>query len=146
MITTWYDDIAIGDRITTGGRTVTEADLLHFAMLTGDWYPLHTDDTYAQQSRYGRRIAHGLLVLSYTMGLARLTPPFTLAFYGIDRVRFLRPTFIGDTIHVIAEATEKTPRDGNAGRVHFAVTVHNQRDEPVLAATMLWLVARQPVA
>lgn len=83
MITKYFDEIEVGEARKTGGRTITETDIVNFAMFTGDWFPLHTDDEYARESAYGERIAHGLLVLSVAMGLVPLTPGVALAFYGL---------------------------------------------------------------
>src|SRR2546422_5051825 len=77
----YFDDIKVGDRSRSQARTITEADVVHFAMLSGDWNPLHTDEEFARASPYGRRIAHGLLGVTVASGLRRDDPvPHLLAF------------------------------------------------------------------
>ena len=100
MITKWFDEFKVGETFRTRGRTITEADIVNFAMFSGDWYPLHTDADYAKNSPFGERIAHGMIVLSVMTGLIQLEPGYIIAFYGMDRVRFINPTKIGDTIRV----------------------------------------------
>lgn len=142
MITTWFDDIQVGEKRVTRARTVTEADVVLFAMFTGDWYPLHTDVEYARKAPFGERIAHGMLVLSIMTGLVELDPGYVVAFYGMDRVRFVNPTKIGDTIRVETEVLEKSERNERSGVVTFDVKVKNQRDEVVASTIMKMLVAR----
>ena len=111
MITNYLDDIAVGDRHVSRSRTITETDIVTFAMFTGDWHPLHTVVEYAEaDERFGQRIAHGALVLSVALGLVEFRPEMMKAFYGIDKLRFVAPTFIGDTLHVETEVIEVTPR------------------------------------
>ena len=88
----------IGESWESRGRTVTESDLVMFAAFSGDWHPLHTDREWAQKGPFGQRIAHGMLTLSLATGLMVFKPGIVLAFYGIDRVRFVKPTYIQDTL------------------------------------------------
>lgn len=143
MVTKWFDDFKIGEKSITRARTITETDVVSFAMLSGDWYPLHTDKEYVKKTPFGERIAHGMLVLSVMTGLVTLDPGYVLAFYGMDRVRFVRPTKIGDTIHVETVVTELTPRDETSGVVTFDVSVLNQNDKVVASTVMKMLVARK---
>ena len=84
----YLDDLDVGDSFTTKGRTITEADLVNFAALTWDTYPLHVDAEWAAKTMFGERIAHGMLVLSYAAGLVPMQPGPIVAFYGMDKVRF----------------------------------------------------------
>lgn len=143
MFDKYFDEISVGDKVTSRGRTITEADVLNFAMLSADWFPLHTDVEYAKGSMFGERIAHGLLVLSAASGLAPPQAPYTIAFYGMDRVRFINPTRIGDTIHVEAEVIEKEERNEQSGIVTYRQTVKNQSDKDVAVGIMKVLMARQ---
>jgi 3-hydroxybutyryl-CoA dehydratase len=127
----YFDDIEVGDSFTTKGRTITEADLVNFAALTWDTYPLHVDAEWASKTMFGERIAHGMLVLSYAAGLVPMQPGPIVAFYGMEKVRFFLPTKIGDTIRVHVELKEKEERDENLGLATFHNTVLNQRDETV---------------
>jgi 3-hydroxybutyryl-CoA dehydratase len=148
VITDCYEALEVGQRHATRARTVTETDLVNFAGLTGDWHPLHTDAEFAAADpTFGRRIAHGALVLSIGLGLVTLRPEAVTAFYGIDRLRFVGPTFIGDTIHVETEIQSITPR---ADRRHAVVAsqfvVRNQRGSEALIGTLAMLVAGRAAA
>jgi 3-hydroxybutyryl-CoA dehydratase len=114
-------------------------------MFTGDWHPLHTVVEYAEaDERFGQRIAHGALVLSVALGLVEFRPEMMKAFYGIDKLRFVAPTFIGDTLHVETEVAEVTPRGPGDGVVASRFTVVKIDESPVLVATLRCLVARTP--
>ncbi|HEX4356954.1 MAG TPA: MaoC/PaaZ C-terminal domain-containing protein [Pseudonocardia sp.] len=145
MITAYFEDISVDDTHVTGGRTITETHLVNFAMFSGDWHPIHTDVEYAAaDERFGARIAHGALVLSVALGLVTFWPPAMKAFYGIDNLRFVAPTRIGDTLHVATEVVAVEPKGEDAGVVTSRFTVRNQRGEDVLVATLKSLVARKP--
>ncbi|HEY2204935.1 MAG TPA: MaoC/PaaZ C-terminal domain-containing protein [Pseudonocardia sp.] len=145
MITEYLDDTSVGDTHVTRGRTITETDLVGFAMFSGDWHPIHTDTEYAAaDERFGERIAHGALVLSVALGLVTFWPPAMKAFYGIDTLRFVAPTRIGDTLHVRTEVLAVEPKVAGAGLVTSSFTVRNQRGDDVLVATLKSLVARRP--
>lgn len=134
----YFDDFQIGQERISPGRTITEADIINFAGLTGDWYELHTNKEWAARSQFGQRIAHGALIFSIATGLAlRIDPPSEalIAFYGLDRLRFVKPVFIGDTIHVRQKTLEKTERDSRSGVVTVLSEVINQRDEVVISYT-----------
>jgi len=139
----YFEDFQVGGKLITRARTVTEADLVSFAALTGDWYPLHTDIEYAKRSRFEERIAHGMLVLSYANGLIPFCDMAIIAFYGMDRVRLTAPTKIGDTIHVELEVTEKQERDEHSGLVTFREWAKNQRGEDVAVCFLKLLVAKR---
>jgi acyl dehydratase len=104
-------ELSPGATIRSPGRTITEADLVSFAALTGDWHPQHADAEWAAQSRFGERIAHGMLVLSYSIGLVGFNPERVVALRGFDSVTFKRPVAIGETIRVEAEVADATPLD-----------------------------------
>ena len=99
-----YEDLHVGMQFRSPGRTITDADLMAFAGLTGDFSELHTSDVYAKASQFGRRVAHGMLGLAYAHGLmwARTGElrETAIAFLGIDEWKFVEPIFIGDTIFV----------------------------------------------
>ena len=138
----YFDEIAIGDAYTTSARTITETDVVNFACLTGDFYYLHVDREAAGKSHYGRRIAHGLLVLSVATGLMVSSRPGPIvANYGSDKLRFIRPVFLGDTIRACLECVLKQPRakplgDQPVGVVDWKIRVLNQNDE--LVATWIF--------
>lgn len=138
----YYDEMVVGQRWISQGRTVTETDIVAFAALTGDWYPLHTDITYASTTRFGKRIAHGLLVLGIASGLLRIDPGTLVAFYGMDRVRFLQPTFIGDTLHVEMVVTALKDRGHEDGLVTFEQRITNQNQETVAISILKIVLAK----
>ena len=131
----FFEDLVVGERIVTPARTITEADVVAFAQLTGDWNPIHTDVEFAKTTPYGQRLAHGLLGLSYAVGLLDRTGAFSgsvIANLGIDEWKYPKPLFIGDTIRVIVTVTEtRLASDGKRGIVGRTFTVLNQRDEVV---------------
>lgn len=141
---TYADRLKVGDRQTTFGRTITEADLVNFAGLTGDHFPLHTDAKYARSTRFQQRIAHGMLVLSYMIGLLGLEPGAVVAFYGLEDVRFRRPTVIGDTLHAQIELVALQERDDATALSTTALQVLNQRGETVLSGQLKFVLARTP--
>src|SRR6266513_2558410 len=103
------EELEPGASFTTPGRTITEADLVSFAALTGDWHPQHADAAWAQRSRFGGRVAHGMLVVSYALGLVKFDPERVVALRGLDGVVFKRPVAIGDTIHVVGKVDGLRP-------------------------------------
>ncbi|MBI1792115.1 MAG: MaoC family dehydratase N-terminal domain-containing protein [Acidobacteria bacterium] len=130
----YFEDFAVGQEYATRGRTITEADVVGFAGLSGDFVELHTNEEYARQGPFGRRIAHGLLTLSVSSGLmvqTNLVLDSVVAFYGIDRLRFTQPVFPGDTIHVVKRVIETREKE-KTGVVTFQTTVLNQNNETVL--------------
>jgi acyl dehydratase len=140
----YFDDFHVGQRFVTRARTVTEADVVNFAGLTWDHNQLHTDAEYAAKTRYGKRIAHGLLGIAIHAGLAyQLTEDSILAFLEL-KWQFKRPIFIGDTIHVeqvVKEMEENAKKD--QGILTFEKAVINQRSEVVQTGTTTVLLAKR---
>ncbi len=130
----YFDDYKLGDTVTSGTRTITEADIVNFAGLSGDFHELHMSEEFARSGPFGRRIAHGALVFSISTGLTIQmgANENIIAFYGVDKLRFTNPTFIGDTIHVTKRVIELVPKDDARGVVAFETQVLNQRNEPVV--------------
>jgi 3-hydroxybutyryl-CoA dehydratase len=131
-----FDELAVGERFATRGRTIGEADVMGFATLTGDTHPQHTDAEWAAGSRFGERIAHGLLVLSYAAGLVPLEPERVVALRRVGDAVFKQPVKIGDTIHVEGEVTSKAELDPGYGLVETRWRVMNQRGKLVLRVTV----------
>ena len=142
----WYfEDYEVGKEIRSSSRTVTEADIVNFAGITGDWNPLHTDEEFAKKSAFGRRIAHGTLTFAIMTGLLTrlgMIEKTIVAFYGVDKLRFTKPVFIGDTITAIARVVEKEDR-GDAGMIVMEAEVVNQRGEKVLTCVLRFLVKKR---
>ncbi|MFN8160004.1 MAG: MaoC/PaaZ C-terminal domain-containing protein [Solirubrobacterales bacterium] len=135
-----FDDLTPGESFTTPGRTITESDLVGFSALTGDWHPQHSDAEWAAAGRFGARVAHGMLVLSYAVGLVPIDPERVLALRGLDSVAFKRPVMIGDTIHVEGRLEETRELDHETGLAVFLWKVANQDGETVARARVsaLW--------
>ena len=145
---TYFEDYEIGFSRITLGRTVTETDFVVHAGHTGDFFPHHMDAEYMKTTPFGQRIAHGTMVFAIGVGLtASVINPVAFS-YGYDRLRFIRPVFIGDTIKTRATITAKEddPKRPDAGRVIERNEVINQRGEVVLAADHIYIVERRPLA
>ena len=141
----YFEEYEIGHVRETMGRTVTETDFVLHAGQTGDFFPHHMDAEWVKTQSFKRRIAHGTLILSMGVGMtAEDINPVAFS-YGYDRVRFIRPVHIGDTIHVRATIKEKRdhPKRPEQGFLVELVEVFNQNDEVVLACEHLYLVERK---
>jgi acyl dehydratase len=141
------EDFTIGQLLITRGRTIEAADLTAFAGLTGDHYPLHTDEEYAKRTRFGTRIAHGPLTFSIAVGLVGMS-----GFYGdaivalieVVSLRALKPVIPGDTVHVSAEVLEvRDATNPKYGELHVGYSVRNQRNEEVMAFRQVMLARRR---
>ena len=129
-----YEEIEIGARVTTPARTVTEADIVFFAGLSGDQNPIHTDAEFCKNTPFGRPIAHGLLVVSILSGLLERTgiqEGTIVAMRRINEIEFKAPVFAGDTVHGVVEALEKSAHQAG-GLVKFRMSGINQRGETAL--------------
>ncbi len=142
-----FDDLSSGDRFTTRGRTVTEADVVAFAGLTGDFHPQHVDAEWAASRPFGERIAHGLLVLSTAAGLVPFDPERVVALRKVRDVVFKRPVRFGDTIRVDGKVADLRPVDDSVGLVAVALNV-TSGGRTVLRATVevLWTTDDVPAA
>ncbi len=138
----YFDDVAVGQEWESLGRTITEADLVNFAGLSGDFNPIHVDHEFARGTPFGRPIAHGLLVLSIASGLGLYCPPMrTLAFLHIKEWHFREPVFIGDTIRVRVKVLEKEERArGRRGVITWQRTLVNQVTKTVQEGITVTLV------
>jgi acyl dehydratase len=147
-----YDDLHVGLTFRSPGRTITDADLVGFAGLTGDYSELHTSDVYAKASQFGRRVAHGMLGLAYAHGLmwARTGElrPTIIAFLGITDWRFVAPIYVGDTIfvdYVISEMRDSASRPSQA-IVTFDVQLVDQDGRLLQRGRKAILVSKVPLA
>ena len=147
--TKYFDDLNIGDKTTSASRTITEADIVNFAGLSGDYNPIHIDVTYAEKSPFKQRIAHGLLVLSIASGLFTTTD-LNLSIKGslialMDvKCQFKNPVFIGDTIHVEAEIKEKKETSkGDRGVVIMERIVYKQNGDVALKIEATLMMRRK---
>jgi acyl dehydratase len=146
----YFEEFQVGQRIVTSGRTITEADVVNFAGLAGDFNQIHVDAEYSAGTPFGQRVAHGMLVASIASGMANQTgfmEGTVMAFREINEWKFIRPVFLGDTVHAVLEVTEtKDLRRIGGGAVTVLVDVQNQKNETVMKGTWTVLIAHQPSA
>jgi len=144
----WFEEIEIGEESVSPGRTVTEADIVLFAGLSGDYNILHTDAEFMKASIFGERIAHGLLGLAIQSGLfSRAGIPYATLGFGTLRWKFKGPIKIGDTIRVHAKVAAKKETDTpDRGVVTVERQVLNQRNEVVQEGETELVVERRPSA
>ncbi len=135
-----FDDLEPGATFITSGRTLTEADVVSFAGLTGDFHPQHTDAEWARDSSFGERLAHGMLVLSAAVGLVPLDPDRALALRRVSDAVFKKPVRFGDTIHVEGRLESVREVSEEAGLASWRWRVLNQGSETVVQADVevLW--------
>jgi 3-hydroxybutyryl-CoA dehydratase len=135
-----FEALEPGQEFTTRGRTVTEADVVAFASLTGDWHPQHCDAEWAGESPFGERIAHGMLVVALAAGLVPFDPGRVVALRRVADATFKRPVRFGDTLHVEGRIAELAAASDEAGLVTFAWNVVNQEGRTVCRARVevLW--------
>jgi acyl dehydratase len=145
----WYlDDMKVGAVYPGASKPISEADFRAFAEMTGDDHPIHYDEEYAKQSRFGGRVAHGLLLMAHTaLGASVLTRHLEdsmIAFVGQD-CRFLKPVLVGDHVRAELEVAEVSPKPGrDFGLLRFKVRLMNQRDELVLEGHHAYLFRCRP--
>jgi acyl dehydratase len=143
----FFEDFMVGTERQTTGRTITETDVVMHAGQTGDFYPHHMDAEWCKTQPFGQRMAHGTLVFSVAVGMtAGEINPRAMS-YGYDRLRFVRPVFLNDTIHIrvsIKELRDDAKRPAY-GIVVEALDVVNQRGETAMVAEHLLLVERRPI-
>jgi acyl dehydratase len=144
----FFEDVEVGFRFETPGRTVTEADLVAFAGVSGDFNPLHTDSAFAAGSIYGERIAHGALVVSLATGLRQRVGLFDGTLMGLLEIRawrLTRPVRIGDTIRVACEVTELRPTSKpDRGIMVQHIEVLEQAGTVVQSGEFVMLLRRRP--
>ena len=148
MFTRYFEEYEVGVSRQSRGRTITEADIVLHAGQSGDFYPHHMDAEWCRTQPFGQRIAHGTLIFVVAVGqtAGEINPE---AFsYGYDRLRFVRPVFIGDTLTSRCTVKEKRddPKRPGHGIVVELLEGLNQKGETVLAAEHLLLVRRRPAA
>ena len=144
----YFEEFQVGQSVITPARTITEADIVAFAGLSGDHNSIHTDAAYAAGTPFGQRVAHGLLIVSIVSGLAARTGVMegtVLAFREILEWKFSKPVFIGDTIHGVltVQETKAVPRLGG-GAITLSVDVHNQAGETCMHGRWVALMQGRP--
>ena len=144
----FFEDYVVGSTRRRVGRTITEADIVIHAGQTGDFFPHHMDREWCATQPFGQRVAHGTLIVSIAVGMTAGTINPRAMSYGYDRIRFVRPVFIGDTITVAAQivAAQDHPKAAERlGRVDEQVTVTNQDGDVVLSLVHLYVVEKRAV-
>ena len=145
----YFEELEIGETLLTHRRTVSEADIVNFAGISGDFFYAHMDDIAARESIFERRVAHGYFVISAAAGLfVDPAPGPVLANYGLENLRFVKPVYVGDTIQVRLTCKQKTAKEDREGQipqgvVAWDVEVTNQNGEAVALYTILTLVRRK---
>ncbi len=141
----YFEDYVVGDKSTSLSRTITETDIVMHSGQVGDLHPYHMDAEFARNAPFGQRIAYGTLVFSIASGFMARAVNNRLYSYGYDRIRFVKPVFIGDTIRLEMEIVEKrpSPKHPEHGFVLQKGTTINQRDEIVLVFTHVGFVERR---
>lgn len=138
-MTRTFEELEVGETKQSHGRTVSESDVYRFAGLEGHYGELHTNKEYASNTDYGGRIAHGGLLVVLVQGfMAGMRWNYDLhALYGFDRVRFIDPVFIGDTVHLECELVDKEVRNEETGTVTIACEL--TKSDGTLAMRMDWV-------
>ena len=140
-----FEELAVGDSLLTHRRTVSEADIVNFGGVSGDYFYMHFDEIAAKETQFGKRIAHGYFVLSAAAGLfVSPAPGPVLANYGLENLRFLTPVKVGDSLTVTLTAKQMTPRiDQEYGEVRWDADVTNAEGESVAKYDVLTLVSKE---
>lgn len=144
-----FEDFEQGGTFTTAARTIADADVMLFAGLTGDFTELHTNEEYARNTSFGRRIVHGALVFGISVGLTTRTNLLNgtlIAFSRVDNLRFTRPVFIGDTVSVTKTVLTIEEKGPSQGLLAFDTRVRNQHGQVVLAYVDKVLVTRRSMS
>jgi len=144
--TKYFEDFRLGEKFHIPAKTMTDAHFLFFAGMTGDNHPIHYDDEYAKTTRFGKRVAHGLLVTAMTaVGASTLSPLLegSIVAFVEQSSRFLKPVLVGDTVTPELEVSELTPKT-DTGLLRIVTRVKNQRGEVVLEGTHAYLIKKRP--
>lgn len=145
LLDKWFDDMEQGDEEFTRRRTVTETDVVSWCMFSGDWFPIHTDAVYAAESMFGARLAPGFMVVAIAGGLVvPADSEAILAQYGVDRIRYPTPTFIGDSVRVRNTITKLADRGDGTGVVDLEWNILNQNDTVTCSVQIRVLQAHRP--
>jgi acyl dehydratase len=144
--TKYFEDFQVGETFQIPAKTMTDAHFLFFAGMTGDHHPIHYDDEYAKTTRFGKRVAHGLLLTALTaVGASTLSPLLegSIVAFVEQSARFLTPVLIGDTVTPELEVSEVIPKT-DVGLLRLTTRVKNQRGETVLEGMHAYLIKRRP--
>ena len=144
FIKKYFEEFEAGHVRRTHGRTITETDIVFHAGQSGDFFPHHMDEEWCKTQPFGKRIAHGTLIFTVAVGLTADHINEVSMTYGYERLRFTKPVFIGDTIHVVVTIKEtKEHKKPGYGLVTELVEVMNQRQELVMVCEHILMVHKQ---
>ncbi len=138
-----YGELAIGQKARSRGRTITETDVVNFCGLTGNWLEIHSNAEFSKKTLFGQRVVQGGLVFVISNALFGFDSAVVEAFYGVDKLRFLKPTFIGDTLYAESEITAMREKGDKHGVVTARLSAINQRGETVLSCEFSLLIRRE---
>src|SRR5258708_17749399 len=129
LLDKYFDELKVGDVFPgTRGRTITETDIALFSAVSGDWSPLHNDAAFAANGPFGTRVAHGLLLVSMMTGMAPISAQAVVALYGFEKVRFVQPVLLGDTITYTSKIAALESKGDGRGLADLEVQICNQHD------------------
>lgn len=146
----YFEDYEVDEKLIGPSRTITEADIVNFAMITGDWHPIHINKEYAKTTIFGERIAHGMLTLTLgsalcmQMGPNTYSPKSFIAFITMTDIIISNPTKIGDTLSWEGTVASLEPKSKNRGVIGFDCEIKNQRGETCLTYKHKMLVGQKP--
>lgn len=146
----WLEDYTVGETLVAPARTITETDFVNYAMISGDWHPIHVNAEYAKNSYFGQRILHGPAVYALGgstlmwMGPNTFAPKSFIAFIEMTDFRLAAPTFIGDTLHGELTVVGAEPKSKGRGILTYHCVVKKQTDEIVLSWTHKIMVGTKP--
>ena len=140
----YFEEFELNEKRSTGGRTVTETDIVIHAGQSGDFFPHHMDEEWCKTQPFKKRIAHGTLIFTVAVGLTAAVINEVAMTYGYDRLRFVKPVFIGDTIKATVTISEKKDhKKPGYGLVTELVEVFNQHGETVMVCEHVLLVNKK---
>lgn len=146
MIDRPFGDLQIGEVRTSRGRTLTETDVVNFCMLTGNWLEIHANTEFAAAALYKKRLVQGTLIFSIVNALIPFDSSVVEAFYGTDKLRFLKPSFIGDTVWARSEIIDLKPKKDGAGVATCELLGVNQRKEKIMRCEFSLLIRGERLA
>ncbi len=145
MLDKYFDELTVGEVFNgTRGRTLTETDIALFSAVSGDWNPIHNDAEFAAGGAFGARIGHGLLVVSMMTGMAPISGQAVVALYGFDRIRFVQPVLLGDTITYSSRVSALKPKGERRGLADLDFEICNQHGRVCVAGTIKILLHTTP--
>lgn len=143
MIYKYFNECEIGEKVISRARTITETDVVMFCYLTGNWLQLHSDSEFMSKSVYGERLVQGALVYCLIPGLFDISAPgIVVASYGVDKIRYLMPVKIGETIHAESEVIDTEDKGDRGGVVTLKIEVKNAKDEIVQVSFWKMLISK----